>query len=148
MIAEITRGMGLARQEETRSDPFLSIEDYIGMVTQFGYSGTQYTLVGSSQEAIAPAFQSLAQLAYRSSGVVFACMAVRMLLFSEARFQFRQQVKGRPGNLFGNADLAPLESPWPGGTTGDLLSKALQHADLAGNAFITRRPGRTTPAAS
>jgi phage portal protein BeeE len=38
--------------------------------------------------------------------------------------------------------LRILEQPWPGGTTGDLLTKMLVHADLAGNAFVTRRGNR------
>jgi len=52
--------------------------------------------------------------------------------------------RGRPGNLFGSPDLALIETPWPGGTTGDLLSRSLQYADIAGNAFIARRRGGVT----
>jgi phage portal protein BeeE len=80
--------------------------------------------------------------AYKSNGVVFACMLVRQLLFSEARFQFRQMRNGRPGDLFGTQALGVLEKPWPGGTTGDLLTRAIQDADLAGNFFCVRRADR------
>jgi len=67
-------------------------------------------------------------------------MDVRAKLFSEARFQFRQIRNGRPGDLFGTADLQMLEVPWTNGTTGDLLYRMIQSADLAGNAFVARRP--------
>jgi HK97 family phage portal protein len=69
-------------------------------------------------------------------------MAVRMRLFSEVSFQFSQLTQGRRGKLFGTPDLQPLETPWPGGTTGDLLAKMIQHADLAGNAYVINRGDR------
>ncbi|MFF8980186.1 phage portal protein [Streptomyces cellulosae] len=74
---------------------------------------------------------------------MFALMMVRQMVFAEARFQFRQMRNGRPGDLFGTEALRVLEEPWPGATTGDLLSRMLQHADLEGNAFVTDyNPGR------
>jgi hypothetical protein len=71
---------------------------------------------------------------------LFACMDVRAKLFSEASFKFRQIRDGRPGKLFGTGELDRLEHPWPGGTTCDLLNRIVQLVDLAGNAFILRRP--------
>lgn len=125
-----------------RSDPLISVDQWIDMLTSFSYQNVRYTLPGAAQEEIGGTFRSLAQSAYAGNGVVFACMLTRMLLFSEARFAFRQRRSSGPGSLFGTPDLAPLEEPWPGGTTGDLLSKAIMDADLAGNAFFVRRPGR------
>ncbi|HEX7098423.1 MAG TPA: phage portal protein, partial [Acidimicrobiia bacterium] len=49
---------------------------------------------------------------------------------------------GVPGDLFGNQDLAILENPWPNAQTGDLISRAVQDVDLAGNFFAVRRPNR------
>jgi hypothetical protein len=44
--------------------------------------------------------------------------------------------------------LARLETPWPNGTTGDLLTRMIQDADLAGNAYVRRnRCGRRAAAA-
>ena len=103
--------------------------------------GMQQTLVGDREEPDT-SFAGLVGLAYKSNPVVAACIDVRIKLFSEARFQFRRLENGRPGELFGNSDLALLEEPWPGGTTGDLLARALQDADVAGNAYLVRRPGR------
>lgn len=106
----------------------------------YGLPGLQPTLPGQRQEAIGSQYRSLAAGAFKSNAVVFACMATRMRLFSEARFQFQQLRVGGPGKLFGKPELALLETPWTGGTTGDLLARMIQHADLAGNAFVARRP--------
>ena len=43
--------------------------------------------------------------------------------------------------LVAAAALAPLESPWPGGTTQDLLVRQIQDADLAGNSYIANIRG-------
>src|SRR5690242_3022331 len=120
-----------------------SLDEWMGYVNELIYNGVGYvtyggvnqTQPGQTQEQIGPAYASLASLAYKSDSVVFACMLTRALHFAEARFQFRQLNNGRPGRLFGTADLAPLEEPWGGGTTGDLLTRMLMYADLAGNAF-------------
>lgn len=91
----------------------------------------------NGDEPLTTDFEGYVQEAYRSAGVVFACMQARMLLFSEARFQWQQMRNGRPGDLFGTADLQLLEKPWPTGTTGGLLSRMESDASLAGNAYWT-----------
>jgi hypothetical protein len=125
-----------------RSNSPLTMNEYL---YQFQYQGLNYSipfptqsLGGQPQEELPATFDGLVQGAFRSNGVVFACMMVRMLLFSEARFQFRERNKGRPGDLFGTEDLEILEKPWAGGTTGDLLTRMIQDVDLAGNFFGTR----------
>ncbi|REE62131.1 phage portal protein BeeE [Streptomyces sp. 3212.3] len=88
-------------------------------------------------------FEAKIRHAYKANGPIFALMTARQMVFSEARFQFRQMRNGRPGDLFGTPDLALLERPWPGATTGDLLSRMIQNADLEGNAYVTNyNPGR------
>jgi phage portal protein BeeE len=84
-------------------------------------------------------FNGFVEGVYKRNGVVFACMAARQLLFSEARFQYQQMRAGRPGDLFGTPALAPLETPWVNGTTGDLLERAIVDVDLAGNFYAVRR---------
>ncbi|HUW15758.1 MAG TPA: phage portal protein [Actinomycetes bacterium] len=112
------------------------------------FGGRQYPLMGLNQtlnskiENIDVGYESLAYRAYASNPVVFACMRVRRDLFTEARFQFQHMVKGRPGDLWGDAGLRILEKPWPGGTTGDLLKYLITDNDLAGNAFVARRKNR------
>jgi hypothetical protein len=91
-------------------------------------------------EPIEANFQGYVQGAYKSNGVVFACMAARQLLFSEARFQFRQLRGGRPGDLFGSPELAILETPWTNGTTGDLLTRMILGRGPCGQ--LLRGPAR------
>lgn len=108
------------------------------------FNGNTYPLqmpqqtLGFTQEDVPTTYAGLAQGAFSSNGVVFACMEARRRLFAQARFQWRQVRGGTPGRLFGNEALALLEKPWPNATTGDMLSRALQMADLSGNAFIVR----------
>jgi len=123
----------------------LSMQAWADMFGSFSFNGVRYPLmhvqggIDNRQEAPDGTFQSYVRLIYKQSGVVFACIATRMLLFSEARFQFRQRTNGRPGRLFGTPSLARLERPWPTGTTGDLLARMEQDVSLAGNAYIARR---------
>jgi len=136
--------MGLAdlvrrrRREEERADPQLSLTEFANLLETFGYQGVRYSTQGAPQEEISPLYSQFASGAYKADSIVFACLHVRQAMFSEARFQFRQLRNGRPGDLFGTADLQILETPWPGGTTGDMLAQALMHHDLGGNAFIAK----------
>lgn len=114
------------------------------VASSFSYAGNSYTLplntsYGSSPvEPIGPSFQAHVSGAYRANGVVWACIMARLLVFSEARFQFQQRRNGRPGPLFGSPELGILENPWPNGTTGELLARMEQDASLAGNFFGVR----------
>ena len=121
-------------------DRIISINEAVEMMT---YNGSMYELGLSTslpvdnQEVIAPQFRSAVETAYKRDGAVFACILVRLLLFSEASFQFK-----RPGeDLFGNNDLLPLENPWPNATTRNLLARMEQDVSLAGNWFGCLRPG-------
>jgi hypothetical protein len=114
------------------------------LLQQMQYGGINYPFIqggtpSGQGENIESSFEGYVSGAYKSNGVVFACMAARALLFSEARFQFRQMRAGRPGDLFGTEALKPLESPWPGATTGDLLTRIISDADIAGNSYTVRR---------
>jgi phage portal protein BeeE len=91
----------------------------------------------SDVESIENSFDEYVSKLYKDNGIVAACIGARMLPFSEARFQFQELRDGRPGRLFGSADLAILEQPWANAVTGDLLARMEQDASLAGNAYIT-----------
>lgn len=125
----------------TRSSLPTTFDQWLGL---FQFGGSQYpygmtqTLTGNREE-IDSGFAGLVQGAYRSNGIVFAVELARFMLFSEARFQFQAMSGGRPGELYGTPDLGILERPWPGGVTGDLLTRALISADFAGDSFIVRR---------
>jgi hypothetical protein len=105
----------------------------LGMLTQ--------TLQGTA-EPIAGDFEGLTAGAYQGNGVVFACLNARLALFKQARFMYRQLRSGTPGELYSTADLDILRTPWPNGTTADLLARMIQDADLGGNAFILRKARR------
>jgi len=132
----------IRRLSGERSIGALGIDDWFQQIV--GYAGNTYgtglnTTISGNAEAIGNDFAGYISGGYRGNGAVFACMALRMRLFSEARFQFRRLTNGRPGDLFGTRALAPLETPWPNGTTGDLLTRMILDADCAGNAFVTNR---------
>lgn len=95
-----------------------------------------------NEEGISSDFVGLVQGAYKRNAIVFACEMTRMALFSEARFQWRKMTNGRPGDLFGTPELSVLEKPWPGGVTGDLLTRMLVDADFGGSAYVARRNER------
>ena len=130
----------LGRPAEERSS--LSFSEWLSWF-QFNGSmyplGLQTTLPGEREERPDGSFQSYVGQMYKANGVVFACMLVRLLLFSEARFQYRRLRSGRPGELFSTRELGRLQRPWANGTTGDLLTRAIQDADLAGNSYTVRR---------
>jgi len=111
----------------------------------FNFAGVSYTgypgRMGVSSERIEANFLGVVQGAYKRNGVIFACERARLSVFSEARFMFRRITDGRPGELFSTPELGLLENPWPNATTGDLLTRLLQDADMAGNAFWCVRNG-------
>ena len=133
-----------AELEPTRdSQVDYTLDEYMAYLNEFFYNGTGYitqgqyqTMPGQKQEPIGPAYRSLTDLAYKSDSVVFSCMQTRARHFRQVNFQFRDL---KTKKLFGNTDLLPLETPWPGGTTADLLTRMILHADLGGNAFVVKR---------
>lgn len=132
-----------AATPQRSAHPALPFGDWVNM---FGLDGLSYpvirqTLHGTVEE-IDHNFGGYASGAFMRNGIVFAAMATRQLLMSEARFQFQQLRNGVPGDLFGNESLALLENPWPNAQTDDLISRAVQDVDLAGNFFAVRRPDR------
>lgn len=97
------------------------------------------TWSASPSEPIDQSFTGFARNALKSNGVIFAVMLSRLMLFTEARFQWQTMVDGRPGDLFNSAALDVLSTPWQNATTGDLLARMEQDATLAGNWFGVRR---------
>ena len=96
----------------------------------------QQTWGGSDDyERIQATFASFATEGYASNGVIFSLVLKRLELFSQAEFKL-QNITAR--RLYGTPALALLESPWPGGTTSDLLARMEQDASLGGNSFLWR----------
>lgn len=132
----------LTGPEPARSWGFNDLDYALINGVSYPLNNLNLTLPGGKEEEIENNFGSYVQRAYKSNSVIFACMAARMLLFSEARFQYQRMTKGRPGDLFGDSSLDILEHPWPNGVTGDLLTRAITDVDLAGNFYATRRRNR------
>lgn len=139
-----------------RSVSISTVDDYAQAVAQFGFGGVSYpvgsgswqsmqlqqTLGPVKAEPIPDSFAGLVQSAYKSNGLVFALMLARMRAFSSVRFTFQRINQSKPSELFGSPELQMLERPWPGGTTQDLLARAIQDADVAGNSYWTLAGGR------
>jgi phage portal protein BeeE len=123
-----------------------TVDDYLAATSAMNYyGGLDYGSPGLTgtwerhvAERIPGDFEGLVRGAYAANGIVWACMAVRMAVFSTVRFAWQRLNAGQPSELFGSRDLALLETPWPGGTTQDLLARLIQDADLAGNSYWTR----------
>ncbi len=109
----------------------ISIYDWAKMFSP----GAQVAYGGNMYQAYKPGGTGVNAASFSSSPIVFPPAAVRILLFSEARFQWQRMQGGRPGDLFGNADLQTLEEPWAGHTTRDLLVQAELDVFAAGNSY-------------
>ena len=147
MLADrFARGLGRpARSIEDGSKPRAMIDVLPWWdIQENGFPIFQTSLAGD-RLWISPDFLGLVERAFKRSPIIFAAVAARADLFAEARFQFRRLKDGRPAEMFGNTDLAILEHPWPGGTTGDLLSLAETHNSCAGNFFAVRKGDELKP---
>lgn len=127
---------------EERNDP-LPFDEWANWFTYLGinYPLGLTTSMTENRETIGGGANGFVNYAFGGNAVVFACIAVRMRVFTEARFAFQRMRQGRPGDLWTSAALGLLEQPWPNGTTGDLLARNLLYADLFGNSFTHRVSG-------
>ncbi len=105
-------------------------------------TGLNYSWAGGTGESIGESYIDYVQQIYKRNGIVFACMKVRQDVFSEVRFRFANLTDGKLGTLFGTSALGLLEKPWPNGTTGELATRMIQDADLAGNFYAVADAGR------
>ena len=111
------------------------------------FQGVSYPLVGATGSSLKSewpenSFTGFSQQIYKGNGIAFAVILARIMLFAEARFQWQRIANGRPGELFGTPDLAVLETPWPNGTTGELLARMEQDVSLSGNFYAVNEGDR------
>lgn len=128
-----------------RKDPTrLSQDDWAQMLANyFSFNGNSYpitgfTYAGSNKESVPNDFESYTLQAFKGDSIVFSSMWARALLFSEMRFTYQHLDDGRPGDYYYDPALQLLEKPWPNGTTGEMLIRALQDTDLAGNFYLVK----------
>lgn len=135
----------LQRRRKPRGEARYTLDDW-AKDKFFAFNGATYPIMGSSYssnvEDVENSFFGYINGAYKSNGIVFACMLTRQMIFSEARFLWQEMSDGRPGDLRWTPDLTPLDRPWPNGTTGELLARMIQDVDLAGNFYAVREGKR------
>lgn len=128
-IDKLTRWASAARPKSSWSQPpFWSLDSSAWSP----FSGTS-----ADRERIGNDYASYITQAYKASGTVFSLVLARQLVLSEAVFKWRPMTGGTPGALTHTPELALLETPWPGGTTGELICRMELDASLAGNAYLT-----------
>jgi phage portal protein BeeE len=133
----------LARLRDRSALTRYSVDDYMNDMLFNGYGyGTYAGSPSQDRERVEHHFQSYVEQIYKRSGVVFAVIAARTLVFTEARFLWQKMRDGRPGELWWNPTLDLLDEPWRGGTTGELLARMEQDVSLAGNFFAAREGSR------
>lgn len=113
--------------------PYPTDANYTGAGVGFMQSYNSAGNVGG--ESIGNDFMSYSTVGYQGNGPVFSVLNARLRLFSEATFKYRNLSDKK---LWGDQSLLMLESPWPGGSTSELLGRMIQDADLAGNSFTHR----------
>ena len=141
-LSRIRGGRSDAERAVTTNDMQMLIDAF-----KYGGIGSQAAQVNTTwgkqtAEVIGGDFLSYAEQVYKQNGIVFACIGVRLRLFSEIRFQYQRYEGGKLGTLWGDGSLSILEQPWQNGTTGDLTARMEQHASLAGNSFTVRMGNR------
>lgn len=109
----------------------ISWPDYLRLWEQFGFNGVQYVVPGGN-------LSELTAMQAQRNPIVWACVSVRIMVFTEIRFSFQQMNQGKTGKLFGTPELAILEKPWPQATTGDLLARMELDASMYGNSYWVR----------
>jgi phage portal protein BeeE len=122
-------------------DATLPFEAFAGL---FGFGGLDYPFIRTTsqstpEEKVDANFSGYVEAAYKRNGIIFACVAAKLRIFTEARFNYQRLRDGRPTDMFSMPALDILERPWPNATTGDLLGRMLLDAEFAGNAFCRMR---------
>ncbi len=140
-------------QVEERDSFPLPFQDWVNYFNLGGINygvalNTTQTLTGNQEKPVPGSYTTLIEQTYKQNAIVFALMALRQMHFSQVRFQYQQMTGGRPGRYWGDSSLQILETPWPNGTTADLLARMITDVDTAGNSFIVREGdtlGRLNP---
>jgi phage portal protein BeeE len=116
-------------------------------LSYFSFDGNEYPVQGNfdpegATEGIPNDFVGYISSYYKASGAIFAVALTRMLIFSEARFvlQSIDPQSDLPGDFIPDKykTLQVLKKPWPNGTSGELLARAIQDVDFGGNFYAVR----------
>lgn len=91
-----------------------------------------FTRKPTLREPIEKTASGMARSVFAGNGVAFTCAQLRMQVFSEVTFKWQDLANRR---LYGTPELLPLEQPWMGAGSDDLLSRMEQDATVAGNSY-------------
>ncbi len=135
----------MGRGEVSRA---MTLDQYLRLATQSALAGyyppvTYYGPNGKPTEREPNDFESYVTRAFMGNPIIFGLMQRRASVFAEARFAWRSRRNGKPGDLLPtDENLDILLNPWPNGTTGELLQRAIQDVDLGGNFYCVRENDR------
>lgn len=119
--------MGAAAEVDERSQ--LSFSQYTKMIEPWL---PFFTRKPTDREPIERTASGIARAAVSGNGVAFTCASLRMQVFSEVSFKWQDLASKK---LFGTPALMPLEMPWVGAGSDDLLARMEQDATVAGNSY-------------
>jgi phage portal protein BeeE len=120
-----------------------SLNDLVSQMEWVTFNGHQYPAMtwgqpSTNTESTGDDFNSYAESLYKRNGIIGACINIRLAVFSQTWPMWQRLASGRPGDLYSDQSLEILRTPWPNGTTAELLARMCQDADLAGNFFAHR----------
>lgn len=141
------------RAEEAHRDNYLQrfgdptfqgwVDSFLNFQGQLYQPAYTTTYAGQKVEPVTDSFLGYTSGAYKRNGIIFAVSMARARPFSEIAFKFRRKRQvGGGSDLFGTPALDVLDTPWPGGTTQDLLMRAEQDVTCGGTAFWAREEDR------
>lgn len=125
-LGQLVKRTASPDQLEQRSS--LSLQQYASFWQRFSFNGIHYITPN-------PGLTELSALEAGYNSVAASCIAVRGMVFSEARFVWQRWQSPRPGEMFGDTSLGILERPWESASTGDLLAWMELDASLYGNSY-------------
>lgn len=130
------------RQRRVATTPTTGRKAGFTMPPFWSMDGSRVALSGSGitddMEMVGPEFERHVQQMYKDNGVIYACIAARARVFSQASFLWQTFKKGRPGEFQWNQNLELLQKPWLNGTLGEWLNLMEVDASTAGNSYATR----------
>jgi HK97 family phage portal protein len=94
------------------------------------------TMAKTPTETIGNDFASYVNRGYLDNGIVFAAITARLTLFAQGEPRMinrNEDVRDLPPRL-----ASVLESPWPNGSTSEMLARIEQDTSLAGNYYLYR----------
>lgn len=122
-------GTRRARSKGFSMPPFWSIDGArVALATQG---------ISPDRESLGNGFEDYVHNLYKANGAIFAVIAARCRIFSQANFMYMKYDKGRPGDLFSNESLGILQRPWQNGTKGEMLTHMDVDVAMAGNNYLT-----------